>query len=260
MLKTFTAPPTHGYHRIIGPDSGLRFFREYGILRLDGHAKFEDDTGGDEVMLHIVQGQCSLTVGAQVFDNLGERDTPFEGKPTAVYLPPQTHFAIEGDGLEMVISRAAAETRGQVKVIAPADVKPMPVGKDNWQRDVTMIAPPDFAAQMLIVGETLNPSGNWSGVPAHKHDQVDAPAESTHEEIYYFRFQRASDWGCLRVYENDGTDDVVVLKDRLVTVIPRGYHTVVVAPGSRLLYTFHLAGVPKKLAVTEDPNQVWIRQ
>jgi 5-deoxy-glucuronate isomerase len=259
MLKTFLTSPTEGYQRIIAPDSGLQFFREYGILRLNG-GKFTDHTGDNEVMLHIVQGRCSLRAGNQVFSDLGERATPFDGKPTAVYVPPGTPFTIEGEALEMVISRAAAQTRGDIRVIKPPDEKAMSVGKDNWSRNVTMIAPPDFAAQMLIVGETFNPSGNWSGVPAHKHDQIGSALESNHEEIYYFRFQRESDWGCLRVYENAGTDDLVLLKDRLVTVIPRGYHTVVVAPGSNLLYTFHLAGSPKKLMVTEDPNQTWIKQ
>lgn len=259
MLKTFFASSTEGYERIVTPDSGLAFFREYGILRLN-EGVFADHTGGAEAMLHIVQGSCTLQSGNQVFSHLGERATPFDGKPTTIYIPPGTPFTIEGEGLEMVISRAAARTGGEIRVIQPADVTNKWVGKDNWNRSVTMIAPPDFPAQTLIVGETFNPSGNWSGVPAHKHDQTGSTLESNHEEIYYFRFQRENDWGCLRVYEDDGTDDLVLLKDRLVTVIPRGYHTVAVAPGSHLLYTFHLAGSSKKLMAAEDPNQAWIKQ
>ncbi|MBI5652737.1 MAG: 5-deoxy-glucuronate isomerase [Chloroflexi bacterium] len=259
MLKTFQTYLTQGYERVINAESGLRFFREYGILRFTHRDRFDDATGDNEVMLHIVRGVCTVRAGDHVFENLGARATPFDGKPTAIYLPPRTQFSIEGENVEIVISRAAGEARGELKLIAPDDVKPMSVGKDNWQRNVTMIAPPPFGSQKIIVGETFNPSGNWSGVPAHKHDQVGFPNESVHEEIYYFRFQRPTDWGCLRVYEEDGTSDLALLQDGLVTIIGRGYHSVVVAPGSNLLYTFHLAGSQKNLSVTEDPNQVWIK-
>jgi 5-deoxy-glucuronate isomerase len=259
VLKTFQTSSTHGYERVIDAESGLRFFREYGILRFAHHDHFDDTTGDNEAMIHIVRGVCALRADDRVFANLGARATPFDGKPTALYLPPRKQFSIEGEDVEIVISRAASDTRGEPQVITSNDVKPMVVGKDNWQRNVTMIAPPTFGSQKIIVGETFNPSGNWSGVPAHKHDQVGHPNESVHEEIYYFRFQRPTDWGCLRVYEDDGTSDLALLQDGLVTIIGRGYHSVVAAPGSNLLYTFHLAGSQKNIVITEDPNQAWIK-
>ncbi len=84
--------------------------------------------------------------------------------------------------------------------------------------------------------------------------------ESIQEEIYYFRIAQRNGWGVLRIYDNDRMDEVIRLRDRAVTVISKSYHTVVAAPGSTLFYAFHLAGPQKKLAVTEDPDQVWIKQ
>jgi 5-deoxy-glucuronate isomerase len=259
MPFSFIASENEGYQRIVGPGSGLKYFQEYGILRLaDG--RYEDDSAANEVMVHIVRGRCTLTVEGQDRGILGERETPFVGKPTAVYFPPRTKFAIQGHGLEAVISSAAATPGGNFHVIRPDDLSSMLVGKDNWQRTVTMIAPPDYPSQSLIVGETLNPSGNWSGVPAHKHDQIGSSNESIQEEIYFFHIEPNNGWGLLRIYGGDGLDEMIRLQDRSVTIIPKGYHTVAAAPGSTMLYTFHLAGPMKKLSVTEDASQAWIKQ
>ncbi len=258
MQYSFLATEDEGYQRVVGADSGLRYFSEYGVLRLS-NGKYEDSTGSNEVVLHVVHGKSRLQVNGKDL-NLGDRISPFSGKPDAVYLPPQTQFAIVGSGLEAVISRAPAKLDGEIKVIQASDLSPMTVGKDNWLRAVTMIAPPAFASQSLIVGETLNPSGNWSGVPAHKHDKIGFPNESIQEEIYYFRIEPKNGWGMLRIYDAYGQDELIRLRDRSVTIIPNGYHTVAAAPGSTLYYAFHLAGPQKNLVVTEDPAQAWIKQ
>ncbi len=259
MQYSFLASENDGYQRIVGAESGLRYFSEYGVLRLS-KGKYEDSTDSNEVVLHMVRGKGTLQVDGKDFGNLGSRESPFGGKPDAVYLPPNTRFTIEGSGLEAVISRARAKPEGEMQVIQASDLSPMTVGKENWQRAVTMIAPPSFASQSLIVGETLNPSGNWSGVPAHKHDRIGFPNESIQEEIYYFRIEPKNGWGMLRIYDANGVDELIHLRDRSVTIIPKGYHTVAAAPGSTLFYAFHLAGPQKNLVVTEDPDQAWIKQ
>ncbi len=259
MKYSFVATESEGYQRVVGADSGLRYFSEYGVLRLTS-GKFEGSSESNEVMVHIVRGNCTLRLNGKGMGNLGDRTSPFSGNPDAVYLPPQTQFTIEGIGLEAVISRAPAKLGGEIKVIQASDLSPMTVGKENWLRAVTMIAPPAFASQSLIVGETLNPSGNWSGVPAHKHDKVSFSNESIQEEIYYFRIEPKNGWGLLRIYDMDEQDELIRLRDRSVTIIPKGYHTVAAAPGSTLYYAFHLAGPQKNLVVTEDPDQAWIKQ
>ena len=52
----------------------------------------------------------------------------------------------------------------------------------------------------LIVGETINPPGNWSSFPPHKHD-TDNPPEGVYEEVYFFLVRPRGGFGLSRVYE-----------------------------------------------------------
>lgn len=257
MQLRYQASGCEGYEAVIKNHDLLEYIREFGILRLnDGH--FDNHTGACEAMLHIIEGSCTLTAGGETFTDLGNRDHPFTGRPTAVYLPPNTSYSIQASQVEIAITLAKARPGGGVILIQPERVSPNQVGKDNWQRTVTMIAPPGFPSQKLILGETINPPGNWSGVPTHKHDIENPGVESVHEELYYFRTDRPGGWGLERIYDKKDMDEMVLLQDRVVTIMSRGYHTVSAAPGHTLYYAFVLAGPSKSLRVTLDPDQAWI--
>jgi 5-deoxy-glucuronate isomerase len=257
MKLRYQASGREGYEPIIKGSELLKHIHEFGILRLkDG--TYEHHTGSCEALFHIIEGSCTLTANGIPYHDLGERDDPFHGRPTAFFLPAGTAFSIQARRVELAITYAKASDGGNPTVISAADLTPNLVGKDNWQRTVTMIAPPAFPSQKLILGETINPPGNWSGVPTHKHD-TDLPGrESVHEELYYFRADRPGGWGLERIYDKNGLDEMVLLQDRVVTIMPRGYHTVSSAPGHTLYYAFVLAGPTKPPLVTLDPDQAWI--
>ena len=260
MQLRFQAGGNEGYEVIAKEHELLRYIHEFGVLRLADGGSIRKNTGACEAMLHIIEGSCTLTAGTQQFQQIGARSSPFSGRATAVYLPPHTAYTIESEHVEIAITLAKAENGGGPIVISPQDVSPTVVGQGNWQRTVTMIAPPDFPSQKLILGETINPPGNWSGVPAHKHDSYQPAVESVHEELYYFRVDRPEGWGVERVYDKDGLEELVLLKDRVVTIMPRGYHTLAAAPGFTLYYAFVLAGPAKALRPVLDPAQAWIVQ
>ena len=257
MQVRFQASAREGYETIVKDNQDLKYIREFGILRLTRAGSFEASTGSCEAILHLIEGSCSLTAGGKTYNDLGKRETPFDGKPTAVYLPPGTDYAISSSRVEIAITLAAADG-GSPVVIEPEGLAPNQVGKDNWERTVTMIAPPDFSSQSLILGETLNPPGNWSGVPAHKHDTATPDLESGHEELYYFRTERPGAWGIERIYDKQDLEELVLLQDRVVTIMPRGYHTVASAPGYNLYYAFVIAGPRKPFVAAMDPDQGWI--
>lgn len=258
MKLRYQASGRDGYEVIIHNHEALQWIHQFGILRLGQGQTFAEDTGSCEVLLHLIEGSCSIFVDGVRFAGLAGRSTPFQGRPSAVYLPPNTRYAVEGDVVEIAITHAKAGPGHAPTLIAPDSLAPEQVGRDNWQRTVTMIARPDFDAEKLIVGETLNPPGNWSGVPTHKHDTDLQEVESVHEELYYFRVDRPGGWGIERVYDKAGLDEILLLQDRVVTLKPRGYHTVAAAPGFTLYYAFVLAGPSRTLRPRLDPDQAWI--
>jgi 5-deoxy-glucuronate isomerase len=255
----FQATGRDGYEPIVQPDSGLEYIREFGLLCLPAGAAYAGATADEEALLHVVEGTCDVTAGGVTLGALGTRAVPFEGRPSAVYLPPQTPYRVTARGSRVEVAIAVAAARpgagGAAVAIRPETLSPRLVGKGNWARTVTMLVPPDFAAQGLILGETLNPPGNWSGVPAHKHDTLRPQVESVHEELYYFRVDPPGGWGIERVYSPEGRDELLLVQDRVVTLKPRGYHTVAAAPGCTLCYLFVLSGPVRALTPFVDPLQ-----
>jgi 5-deoxy-glucuronate isomerase len=259
MQLRFQASGRAGYEVIIKNLDTLAHILEFGILRLGGDDDtYSNHTGSCEAMLHIIEGSCTVTAAGDRFENIGDRRRPFEGRPTALFLPPETAYTIESTHVEIAITLAASSDGGAPTIIAADDAAPASVGAGNWQRTVTMIAPPDFPSRKLILGETVNPPGNWSGVPAHKHDTLEPGIESVHEELYYFRVDHPGGWGVQRVYDKQGLDEMPLIQDRTVIIMPRGYHTVSAAPGFTLYYAFVLAGPNKQLHPNMDPDQSWI--
>jgi 5-deoxy-glucuronate isomerase len=146
-------------------------------------------------------------------------------------------------------------------IIRPEQVKVMQVGRDNWSREVRIIIGPESPSVNMIVGETLNPPGNWSGTPPHKHEGNEARNESLHEELYYFSTDKPQGWGIERLYSPErGVNELIYLKNNIVTFMPWGYHQIVSAPGYTLYYLFFLAGNGKGLSGYEDPDHNWIKQ
>ena len=258
MQLRFQASGKEGYEVIVKDHASLQYIHEFGILRLTNGNTISKNTGACEALLHIIEGSCTLTTDDQQFDDIGTRSTPFSGKPTAVYLPPHTAYTIQSKHVEIAITLALAEDRGAPILVSAEGLSANLVGRENWQRTVTMLAPPDFPTQKLILGETINPPGNWSGVPTHKHDTLQPEVESVHEELYYFRADPPQGWGVERVYDKAAWEELLLLQDRVVTVMPHGYHTLTAAPGFTLYYAFVLAGPAKPLFQALDPDQAWI--
>ena len=137
-------------------------------------------------------------------------------------------------------------------------------GRDNWQRTVYSALAEDVPAQRLLAGETLNPPGNWSSFPPHKHDRSNPPGEALLEEIYFFRIKPAQGFGLMWTYtaagDPDGFSTAFVVEDGDTVLLPKGYHPVVAAPGYELHYTWVLAGEERRYgAWADDPRHAWVK-
>jgi 5-deoxy-glucuronate isomerase len=184
-----------------------------------------------------------------------------------VYLPPRSRFEITASSecFDAGVFSAASKAEIGPRLLEGADITANQVGRDNWQRTVYSGLDNNVPAERLLAGETLNPPGNWSSYPPHKHDQKNPPNEAVLEEIYFFRVKPSQGYGFIWTYtapdDPEGFSTVFVVEDGDTVLLPKGYHPVVAAPGYQLHYTWVLAGEERRYgAWNDDPRHAWVKQ
>ena len=257
------------YQQIVS--AGTLRFLDFGRLKLPKGEKHSGTTGSREYVLDIFTGSGTVSISGpggsqQNFAKVGGREDVFSAPPVMVYIPPQSSFEIvaESDLLDAGIFSAPSESSAQPALLDGPVVEAKNVGRDNWQRTVYSALDLKTPAQRLLAGETLNPAGNWSSYPPHKHDRSNPPQEAVLEEIYFFRVKPAGGFGLMYTYtapgDPEGFANVFVVEDGDTVLLPKGYHPVVAAPGYQLHYTWVLAGEERRYgAWADDPRHSWVK-
>lgn len=259
-MKYFeSVPSAPGLNRL--PSNPCKLL-DLQFLVLNAGEKFSGASGDREICAVILGGKATFEVNGQTFANVGGRPNVFSGKPHSVYIPCQANYAITAQGrVEIALPSAPSELKTSAYVIGPERVANGVWGAANFSRNyhqiLTMASQPDLPAQSLIVGETFTPSGNWSTFPPHRHEKDDLPREAYHEEIYFFKLSPVDGFGMTRYY-NDEIDTGYIVRDNTVLMAPKGYHTVVSAPGFTTYYLWFLAGNHRTQATVDDPAYNWV--
>ncbi len=257
-----------GYTRLAGPGTaGLRHL-EFGIVELPAGATQDIVTGDREAVVYLLTGAGTVTDGGRGgAARLGPRQDVFREPPSAVYLPPGTsaHLAASGGGFFGAVVWGASASRAPFRAIGPGDVERRDVGAGNWRRVVYNVVDAARGAERLLVGETVNPPGNWSSYPPHKHDTRSASGELPMEEVYFYLVQPEGGFGLQMLYTPPGAADAIDAIYRVhsgdLLVIPRGYHPVVAAAGYGLFYLWAMAGDESRYgAWSDDPAYAWVRR
>lgn len=230
------------------------------LLRLEAHDRFASSDRAERCAV-VLSGVVQATAAGVPLGAVGGRDDVFDGRGEAVYVPPAVELVLETSAPAVVALAAApldGRTPGQARVIRGDDQRVAEAGKENWSRTIRTILGPGDDAGRLIVGETINPPGNWSSYPPHRHDRQAPPEEVALEEVYFYRLRPKDGFGVQIVY-GDGEERALVVHDREAVAIPSGYHPVVAAPGYELYYLWVMAGEGRELAPYFDPRHVWIQ-
>ncbi|MCD6257927.1 5-deoxy-glucuronate isomerase [Candidatus Aerophobetes bacterium] len=251
-----------GYIPLITREKGLTKFIDFSLLRLrekeeSGRISLEER----EAAVVILSGSCDVYTDSMKWENLGDRLNVFGGAATTLYFPPMSFFQIRArSSVEIAIAFAPAkEKTSHPTLIRPQDVSINKRGKSNWKREIHDIIMSNVRAEKLLVGETFNPPGNWSSYPPHKHDQDNPPYEYKLEEIYFFKIHPPQGFGIQRIYSpQNNLDELYLVKNNDLIVIPCGYHPVVAAPGYSLYYLWVLAGEKREMKLRNDPEHEWI--
>jgi 5-deoxy-glucuronate isomerase len=238
------------------------------VQRLKAGERWAGSTADEELVHVVLQGRCSVKAGSIDYENIGRRESVFDGKPYAVYLSRNTPFEITAltDALDIATCRVAATEDHPARLIRPEDCGEELRGGGNASRQIVSILPPGFACQRIVAVEVYAPGGNWSSYPPHKHDvhRVDAAGnllEADLEETYFYRFDKPGGYAYQRIYTDDGSiDGLVRAQENDVVLVPAGYHPVATAHGYTSYYLNFLAGSAQSLANSDDPAYAWIKQ
>ncbi|HEX5128878.1 MAG TPA: 5-deoxy-glucuronate isomerase, partial [Usitatibacter sp.] len=177
----------------------------FEVQKLGKGESVSSSTGEREVCLVLVSGKAKINA----FGVLGERMTPFEGKPHAVYVPAGSPWRVEAV-TDVTLAVCSAPSKGgkhPARHIKPQEMSQETRGKGTNVRYVTNILPEEAPADALLVVEVITPGGHTSSYPPHKHDQDNLPAESALEETYYHRLNPPQGFAFQRVYTDDRSLD-----------------------------------------------------
>jgi 5-deoxy-glucuronate isomerase len=217
----------------------------FEVVQLDGRIERRDDER--ETCVVLLSGRASL-------NGLGdaERETPFDGPPVALYVPPRIAWWAEGAG-ELAVCSAPAQGMLEPRLLASPELSTRGAGTE--ERFIANILMESEPAESLLVTEVVTPAGHWSSYPPHKHDTDDMPNEALLEETYYHRLRGGAGFAFQRVYTDDGSlDEGVVVADGDVVLVPRGYHPVAGDPRTDLYYLNVMAGPVRAWRVTVAPG------
>ena len=228
---------------------------------LDIGQSFESP-GDLETVVVVLGGVVDVEANGESLGSAGGRSSVFEGPGHAVYAPPGTALRLKAmTPAQLAIATAPAGQGAPLKarIIGPGDQRLADVGKGNWSRSVRTILGPEHAASRLLLGETINPPGNWSSYPPHKHDRQRPPEEVRLQEVYFYKVDPAGGFGVQIRYDDAGAETFIV-RDGDVVSIPSGYHPVVAAPGYSLYYLWVMAGDGRQMAPYLDPAHAWVQE
>jgi 5-deoxy-glucuronate isomerase len=244
----------------VTPESAGWEYVGFEVFRLESGQTLEREAADEEVCLVAVSGRCRVSAGDEEWDDVGGRESPFDGPPHAVYLPPGTSYRVEAiTDLELAVCSAPAERGAQAREIRPESIQVEVRGSGNMEREVRPILMADSPAERLLVVEVLTPNGHWSSYPPHKHDRDALPDESYLEETYYHRMRPEGGFAVQRVYTDDRSlDETLSVRDGEVVLVPKGYHPVSAPPGYDLYYLNVMAGPVREWKFKNDPDHEWL--
>jgi|SRR5579863_8051773 len=230
------------------------------VRRLAPAEIYRARTENEEAAFVLLGGNCVADWGAGP-QRIGKRRNVFDGFPYALYLPAGNIVTFTAESAcEIAECRVPSTARLEPKLVTPRDVASSLRGGGNVSRQIVDVIPSSFPADKLIVVEVYTPGGNWSSYPPHKHDVHDPPREVDLDEIYYYRMNQPDAFAFQHLYSGQNySERTVKTRDGDAVLVRSGYHPVVAGPGYDVYYLNFLAGSSRTMAVTEDPQHVWIR-
>jgi 5-deoxy-glucuronate isomerase len=253
----------------VTPETAGWKYLGFQVIALKAGATYREQTGGKEVALVPLNGRAGVEVvpssaGRGPGDKFElERHSIFAQVPHVLYVPPRQEVVVTAlTDFEFSTGSAPAEGKYATRLFRPDEMRQEIRGGGAARRQVNHILAHPLPAERLILYEVYVPGGMWSGWPPHCHDGYRGSPYL--EETYYYRFDTKEGFGIQRNYQQEsGLDELFAVHNGDLTLVTRGFHPAVAAPGSNMYFLNYQAGDlldgARGAAPFEDPAQVWIK-
>lgn len=241
-----------GYNSIVDADEKYpEMMMDFGILMLDTGDEFIDRQPKERAFL-LINGAVELEWDGG--KTIVERGSCFDEAPFCLHVPSGASVTLRGckPHTELSVHRTDNNQLFSPILFQPQDCQIRQVGagtmKEMATRTVRTVFDKSNRPQSnLVLGETVNLPGRWSGYPPHYHPQP---------EIYLYKFNLEDGFG----YAELG-DEVYKVKNNDVTLMTDGVsHPQVAAPGYAMYYLWvirHLDGSPYTGPIFA-PEHLWL--
>jgi 5-deoxy-glucuronate isomerase len=262
-MPNLLVKPKGGQGRVthVTPESAGWTYVGFDLHRVKAGETISAPASDRETCLVWISGKSETGVEGQDFGVVGERMSPFEGAPHALYVAPGSAWQVKAvTDLELAVCSAPGGGDFKTKLIPPGTHPLLQRGKGSNTRHVTNIMPEDDnSAHSLLVVEVITPNGNTSSYPSHKHDQDNLPDESFLEETYYHRLNPPQGFAFQRVYTDDRSlDEAMAVENGDVTLVPKGYHPCATIHGYDLYYLNVMAGPSRIWKFNNAKEHAWL--
>ena len=245
---------------------------QYRCMEAGGSWTFSP--GEYEIALVVLAGTLNVVSNRGQREGIGKRPNVFAGLPEALYLPHHSTLKVSASTVcQFAVVWAEGSGDHAPRLITQRDITIEIRGGDNFTRQINGIIRPGFACDRLVVVEVYTPGGTWSSFPPHKHDihRMDVTGnllEADLEEIYYYKMDRPEGYAFQRIYTGETSpvqkagnpiDEVLVVRDSDLVLVPEGYHPVTSAPGNTTYYLNVLPGSAQALTAVDDPSYSWMK-
>ncbi len=255
--------PKDGVVEVSPASFGWQYLSFKTVVLKAGEQLSNQQTENQEVALVPISGWLEVEVDGQKITL--KRTSVFEELPHVLYMPPKTAYSVVAQtNCHFALGSAPASGLYPFRVFTPPEMKIELRGGANAVRQVNHILGPDLPAERLVLFEVYTPSGNWSGIPPHRHDGL--RGSKYVEETYFYQIEpKDVGWAVHRNYspEHD-LDELLLVKNGDLVLTPVGFHPVSAPPGSNVYFLNFLAGdtTPEEraFAPVDDTDWAWLRQ
>lgn len=214
------------------------------VIQLNKNKSRIIESKNKEVAIIVSTGEIRIKFDEATYCLLGNRENVFETFGESIYLPIDRIITIEAVTEMATLSVLSVECENPVLEIPlikkECDLKIEKRGTEEYYREVSTLFDGKNGEKMII-GETLNKTGLWSGYPPHKHDKDIRKYETKNSELYYVKVYPEDSFAMFLNYKKEiNSENVILIKNDETVIVNEGYHSIAALPKNKLYYLWAL--------------------